>query len=64
MKKKFQAAYVPIGVGTFHMPTAHGLFDESIGTAERHLRGYRCSGREDTECGSTQCVSWIRSILI
>ena len=29
MKKKFQAAYVPIGVGTFHMPSAQALFDAS-----------------------------------
>ena len=30
MNKKFQAAYVPFGVGTFHMPSAQALFDASI----------------------------------
>ncbi len=29
MDKKFQAAYVPIGVGTFHMPSAQAMFDAS-----------------------------------
>lgn len=29
MKKKFQAVYVPIGVGTFHMPSAQAQFDAS-----------------------------------
>lgn len=29
MEKKFQAAYVPIGVGTFHMPSAQAMFDAS-----------------------------------
>ena len=29
MKKQFQAAYVPIGVGTFHMPSAQAMFDAS-----------------------------------
>ena len=30
MDKKFQAAYVPIGVGTFHMPSAQAMFDASV----------------------------------
>ena len=30
MEKKFQAAYVPIGVGTFHMPSADDQFQKSI----------------------------------
>ncbi|MCR5795116.1 MAG: hypothetical protein K6G61_07220 [Solobacterium sp.] len=29
MDKKFQAVYVPIGVGTFHMPSAQAMFDAS-----------------------------------
>ena len=29
MNKKFQVAYVPIGVGTFHMPSAQAMFDAS-----------------------------------
>ncbi len=29
MKNTFQAAYVPIGVGTFHMPSAQAQFDAS-----------------------------------
>ena len=29
MEKKFQVAYVPIGVGTFHMPSAQAMFDAS-----------------------------------
>ena len=30
MKKNFQTAYVPMGVGTFHMPTAQAQFDASV----------------------------------
>lgn len=30
MEKKFQAVYVPIGVGTFHMPSADDQFQKSI----------------------------------
>ncbi len=30
MTKQFQAAYIPFAVGTFHMESAHRLFDESI----------------------------------
>ena len=29
MNREFQAAYVPIGVGTFHMPSAEAMFTES-----------------------------------
>ena len=29
MNREFQAAYVPIGVGTFHMPSAEAMFSES-----------------------------------
>ncbi|MBQ9153141.1 MAG: hypothetical protein IJ130_04965 [Solobacterium sp.] len=30
MEKKFQAVYVPIGVGTFHMPSADDQFQQSV----------------------------------
>ena len=30
MEKKFQAVYVPIGVGTFHMPSADDQFRQSV----------------------------------
>ncbi|MBQ1531202.1 MAG: hypothetical protein IIZ57_03575, partial [Solobacterium sp.] len=30
MHKSFQAVYVPMGVGTFHMPTAEEQFQSSI----------------------------------
>ena len=29
MEKKFQAVYVPVGVGTFHMPSADDQFQQS-----------------------------------
>ena len=29
MKKNYEVAYIPIGVGTFHMPTANDQFDKS-----------------------------------
>ena len=37
MKKEFQAAYVPIGVGTFHMESAQALFDASKELLKKHL---------------------------
>ncbi|MDO4415706.1 MAG: hypothetical protein Q4C20_11580 [Erysipelotrichaceae bacterium] len=37
MKKEFQAAYVPIGVGTFHMESAQALFDTSKELLKKHL---------------------------
>ena len=39
MHKTFQAVYVPMGVGTFHMPTAEEQFQASIAMLREYCQG-------------------------